>query len=157
MELRQTLRDISNDARGWLTHWAKDFAQAEAVDSGGAAVNPLAWQLGHLACTEDEVYQLFAGGDSILPTGIREICGTGCPPPTAQTEYPGLSELWELLDRTHNRLLSLIDGDLEQAPLKENPHFKSVGQAVYELALHENYHVGEIGVLRKQLGKKKIG
>lgn len=28
---------------------------------------------------------------------------------------------------------------------------------VYEIALHENYHVGQIGALRKAVGKKCIG
>lgn len=28
---------------------------------------------------------------------------------------------------------------------------------IYEVALHETYHVGEIAVLRKALGKPRIG
>jgi hypothetical protein len=38
-----------------------------------------------------------------------------------------------------------------------NPYFHNLGQGVYEVALHENYHVGEIAALRKILGKPRIG
>jgi hypothetical protein len=49
MELKDALRSISNDARGWLKAWARDFSEAEALQpgNGGTAPNPLAWQLGH--------------------------------------------------------------------------------------------------------------
>jgi hypothetical protein len=161
MNLRDALSDISNDARGWLKAWAQDFAEAEARDSGGSQTNPVAWHLGHLACVEDDVYQLFSGKPGIAPKDVRAACGTGCPPPTATTSYPALGELWTLLDRTHAQWLKLIetanDSDFDRPPLKESPFFKTLGQAVYEVALHENYHVGEIATLRKALGKKRMG
>lgn len=94
MNLNQTLRDVSNDARGWLNPWARDFTEAEA----GA---------------------------------------------------------------THAQLLSLLDqasdSGLDRPPREANPFFKSLGQAIYGAALHESYHVGEIGALRKALGKPRIG
>jgi hypothetical protein len=37
-----------------------------------------------------------------------------------------------------------------------NPYFHSLAQGVYEAALHENYHVGEIAAVRKALGKARI-
>lgn len=161
MELRQTLIDISNDARGWLHAWAKDFTQAQATDSGGTRTNPIGWQLGHIASTENDVYRLFTGEAGVVPDDVRVVCGTGCPEPTDATTYPPLADLWELLDGTHKQLLGLIetasDADFDRPPFEENRFFTSLGQAVYEIALHENYHVGEIGTLRKALGMKRIG
>ena len=51
MELKDTLRAISNETRGWLKAWAGDFTEAEANEPVGndTAPHPLAWQLGHLA------------------------------------------------------------------------------------------------------------
>lgn len=161
MNLRDALLGISNDARGWLKGWSQDFVQSEATDSGGTRTNPIAWQLGHIASAEDDVHQLFTGKPGIAPGNVRAVCGTGCPPPGPETRYPPLVDLWALLDRTHAQLVTLIqtakDADFDQPPLKENPYFKSLGQAIYEIALHENYHVGEIATLRKTLGKKSIG
>ena len=166
MELKETLVAISDDARSWLKNWARDFTEAEAVQprSDPRAPNPLAWQLGHLACVEDEVAQLFTTGEpgeSLVEPALRAVCATGSAPPTADTRYPAVGELWRLLDRTHERLLQLVaiaeGGDLDRGPRVPNPYFRSLGQAVYEAALHESYHVGEIGALRKSLGKPRIG
>jgi hypothetical protein len=159
MEIRQTLIDISNDARSWLKTWAGGFTQEHASDSGGTKTNPIAWQLGHLACVEDDVFRLFTGERGIVPDDVRAVCASGCPTPTAATRYPPVSELWSLLDRTHGRLTELIEDadDFDSPPLEENRFFHSLGQAVYEAALHENYHVGEIATLRKALGLSPIG
>ena len=89
MEIRQTLVDISNDARGWLNVWIKDFSDDEAtrrVDHDGP--NPLAWQLGHLAGVEDDVYQLFSGKPSIVPPALKAACRTGSPAPSSATTFP---------------------------------------------------------------------
>jgi hypothetical protein len=55
----------------------------------------------------------------------------------------------------------MLDGasaaDLDRPPRVDNPFFRSLGQAVYEAALHENYHVGQVGALRRRLGKARIG
>jgi DinB superfamily len=166
MELKETLRAISNDARGWLNTWAKDFTDAEALEPAPErrAPNPLAWQLGHLACVEDDVGQLFSQDPSpepLVSEALRAVCATGSPPPTASTRYLPLAELRTLLERTHARLLDVLDAagpaDLHRPPRVSNPYFHSLAQGIYEAALHENYHVGEIGALRKALGKPRIG
>jgi DinB family protein len=163
MELRQTLIAISNDARGWLRAWSRDFTEREAAENGpgDGRPNPLAWQLGHLACVEDEVCQLFGADGSVVPAGLRAVCTTGAPQPPPDTTYPSLPDLWALLERTHRGVLELVERatpeDLDRPPRTPNKFFTSLGQAVYEAALHENYHVGEIGALRKALGKPRIG
>jgi DinB family protein len=165
MELKDTLRAISNDARGWLKAWARDFTETEATEPAGdnQAPHPLAWQLGHLACTEDDVVGLFSDPvlPPLVPAAVRAACATGAPEPTAETRFPPLPELWSLVDRTHERLLAMLDGasatDLDRLPRVDNPFFRSLGQAVYEAALHENYHVGQVGALRRRLAKPRMG
>lgn len=161
MTLRSTLITMSNDARGWLKMWGEDFTDAEATSAGGSGVNPLAWQLGHLACVEEDVVGLFSGKPRIVPEDVNAACASGCPAPMSATRFPPLAELWALLDRTHGRLHELVesasDADFDRPPLKEDQFFKSLGQAVFVTALHETYHVGEIAALRKALGKKKLG
>jgi hypothetical protein len=161
LELRQTLIEISNDARGWLKAWAGDFTEAEATRTVPDGPNPLAWQLGHLASVEDDVFALFSGAEPKVPAALRALVATGCPSPTAATKLPPLSELWTMLEGSHARLLSLAEkaspADFDREPLTPNRFFRTLGQAIYEAALHENYHVGEIAALRKALGKKKIG
>lgn len=166
MELKDTLVAISNDARSWLKIWGRDFTDREALQptADPRVPNPLAWQLGHLACVEEDVAQLFSPGappSPLVPGQLRAVCATGSAPPSPETRYLPLAELWALLDRTHAQLLRVLEdagaADLDRAPRVPNPYFRSLGQGVYEAALHENYHVGEIAALRKVLGKPRIG
>jgi DinB superfamily len=162
MEIRQTLIEISNDARAWLNAWTKDFTDAERnrASNDRTSPNPLAWQLGHIASVEDDVVQLFSGGPAIVSVPLRAICGTGSPIPTITTKFPSLAELRTLLERTHLALITLVENadeaDLDRPPLVENRFFRTLGQSVYEAALHENYHVGQIASLRKAIGKARL-
>jgi hypothetical protein len=166
MDIKPTLLAISNDARAWLKAWAQDFTEAEArlPVPASRAPNPLAWQLGHIACVEDDVAQLFTleeRPEPLVPPAVRAACATGSPAPDERTRYLSLPELWALLERTHTHLLAILDAaedaDLDRPPRVANPYFRSLGQGVYEAALHENYHVGEIAAVRKALGKARIG
>ncbi|MGH7534198.1 MAG: DinB family protein, partial [Gemmatimonadales bacterium] len=125
MELKETLVAISNDARGWLKVWARDFTEAEALQPAAdpRVPNPLAWQLGHLACVEEDVARLFGPNESteaLVPMSLLGVCATGSAPPGTDTRYPPLAELWTLLDRTHAGLLGVLEGavaaDLDRAP-----------------------------------------
>jgi hypothetical protein len=97
MELKDTLRAISNDARGWLKTWARDFTQEEARRPIGdsRAPHPLAWQLGHLACTQEDVAGFFSTGPApapLVPGALRVACGRGGPgaaPVRAGSPSPG--------------------------------------------------------------------
>lgn len=160
MELRQTLIDISNDARAWLKAWAGDFTEAQAGATRPGAPHCLLWHLGHLAAVEDDVAALFGTGGHQVPASVRAVCASGCPPPGPDTAWPSLAESWQRLDQTHARLLALIEdpgANLDRESDPPNRFFRTLGQAVYEAALHENYHVGEIAALRRALGMRSIG
>jgi uncharacterized damage-inducible protein DinB len=161
MQLRQALLGTLNDARGWLKAWAGDFTDAEAIQAGGTKTNPAAWHLGHIAAAQDLVYRLFSGKPSLVPEAVRAVCDTGAPEPTAATRYPRVAELWALLDATHASLVALVeqaadDAAFDRPALTKNAYFHTLGQSIYEIALHETYHAGAVATLRKALGKKKV-
>ena len=160
MRTKEALIGIVDDARGWLKGWTDGFSDAEARDSKGMLVNPVAWHMGHVACTQDDVIRLFGDGTGETPDALRAICGVGAPAPTKATKYPPVAELWSHLDRTHARLKKMVETasekDLDRAPREPSDFFKSLGQAAYEISLHETYHVGAIATLRKAHGKPAI-
>ena len=87
MDIKPTLLAISNDARAWLKAWAQDFTEADAKLPGPAsrAPNPLAWQLGHIACVEDDLAQLFTldeRPEPLVPPAVRAACASGARHPT---------------------------------------------------------------------------
>jgi DinB family protein len=161
MRTKQALTGIVEHARGWTKAWAAGFTDKEARDRAGGPVNPLAWQLGHIACTQDDVLRLFGTGRGITPDSLRAICGNGSPPPTQKTVYPSQKKLWALLDKTQARLIRLVksstDKGFDRPPREPSDFFQSLGQAAYEISLHELYHCGAIAALRKAHRKPSMG
>ncbi len=162
MRTKEAILGTLKDARGWLDAWSAGFTDREAHSSHGAHVNPLAWQLGHVASTQDDVIRLFSKtGRGVVPEPLKKLCGNGCPAPTARTRFPPLKTLRRHLARTHSTLARLVaastDKGLDRKPRTENPYFHSLGQAAYEIALHEMYHVGALGALRRAWRKPSMG
>jgi len=160
MKTAQALLGVTNNSRNWLRMWSSDFSEAEATSSGGTATNPLAWQLAHIAAIQDEVYMIFAGKPGVVPASLRTLAGNASASPVPGTPFPPVNELWTLLDQTHANITALIEatpeGEFDSPPKSPHPFFKSLGQALYTIASNEAYHTGQIGALRKALGKKKI-
>ena len=160
MQSRQALLGVTNGARAWLKMWASDFSETEARASAGTHANPLAWQLGHVACTQDFIYSLFTGKPGVVPESLHKTCGNACPEPTAATTFPSSPELWALLEKTQANIVGLIESssesELDRPPLQPHPFFPSLGQAIHTIATNEAFHTGQVGVLRKALGKKRI-
>jgi hypothetical protein len=154
MRTKDAILGTLKDARGWLDAWSAGFTERQAHSSRGALVHPLAWHLGHVASTQDDVIRLFSrDGRGVVPESLRAVCGNGCPAPTARTRYPSLRALRGYLKRTQAALTRLVatstDKGLDRPPRTANPYFRSLGQAVYEIALHEMYHVGALAPLRR--------
>lgn len=55
-----------------------------------------------------------------------------------------------------NRHIPESSAPLDRAPPVPHPFFHSLGQAIYEIALNEHYHIGQIAALRKLLGKARV-
>ena len=162
MRTKEAILGTLKEARGWLDAWSGGFTDKEARSSRGAPVNPLAWQLGHIASTQDDVIRSFSKtGRGVVPESLRKLCGNGCPPPTARTRLPSQRVLRGHLKRTFSTLTKLVQAasekDLDRPPRTENPYFHSLGQATYAIALHETYHVGALAALRKAWKKPPLG
>jgi hypothetical protein len=162
MRSKEVILAMLKDARGWLDAWSEGFTDREARSSRGAHVNPLAWQLGHVAATQDDVIRLFSrDGRGVVPDALRRTFGNGCPKPGPRTRYPSLATLRRHLKRTLATLSRLVSAStergLDRKPRVENAWFRSLGHGAYEIALHEMYHVGAIAVLRRAWKKPPRG
>ena len=55
------------------------------------------------------------------------------PPPKPDTEFPPVAELWTLLERTHKRLLDVLEAaspaELDRPPRVANPYFHTLARA----------------------------
>jgi len=125
-------------------HWFK----APGDDS-----NHLTWVLGHLIVHRGEVLKTI-GVD--WDNSWYEIFKPGSPR-LADTKYPSPEELrsaWQAVsDKLSGALKTPPEGVMTQEAPKGPPSFDGkISGTVAFYALHDTYHVGQVGFLRKWLG-----
>jgi len=124
----------------------------------------IAWQVGHLAMSEYGLTLFRQRGraeiDSELMSGkFRKLFMRGTVPQLSRDLYPAPSEIIEVLDRVHAQMrveLPTFDGQLDQ-PL-DAPHSSYANRygALLFAGDHEMIHAGQIGMLRRLMGKPPL-
>ena len=129
----------------------------EAMRRPGEQSNPLLWLAGHLTHFRTRLLRLlgvprdFPWGD-VFDTGAR--VGPAELYPTADELLSQWEELSELL---MDRLASLSEADLAAPPSARVPSTDATLRgAIGYFSLHEAYHVGQMGYVRKWLGLSPI-
>lgn len=126
------------------------------ADLAGTSKHP-AWLIGHLALAADLMLML-AGGEMKYPQWT-ELYMPGSEPQTDRSLYPKKDEVLAILAERHaaltERVSQMTQADFEQVLPKEEyrSFFPTVGHAaVYFLASHEMYHLGQLCIWRNAAG-----
>lgn len=144
------LQDLSDDDWFWLP--APPFTT-------------IAWQVGHLAMAEYGLCLFRQRGraeiDSELMSGaFRKKFMRGTTPPTDRADYPSREETLEVLQRVHRQVLLELpgfDGPALDEPM-DRPYFcypNRYGSLLFA-GHHEMIHAGQIGMLRRLMGRPPV-
>ena len=128
-------------------------------------VSHIAWQVGHLAMAEYGLCLFRQRGrqevDSELMSGkFRKLFMKGTMPSDDSGDYPQPEEILTVLDRVHEQALlemPAFDGAGLDEPL-EMPYFgfpTRYGSLLFA-GHHEMLHCGQIGMLRRLIGKPPV-
>lgn len=121
--------------------------------------NCINWVVGHVVAARALILTLsgVTPGDQTLVARYKR----GSEPISSADTPVDLATLRGLLDDTQQQLipaLAEISDDALSAPIPENlrrpPLSGSVGDALARLSQHESYHSGQIGLLRRLVGKE---
>ena len=128
-----------------------------AMRRPGPVSNPLLWMAGHVTQFRGRLLTLI-GVPKHYPWG--SVFDTGAKVGPAEL-YPGPDELvafWEeQSELLMDRLVALTERDLEAPPTARVPSTDaSLRGAIGYFSLHEAYHVGQMGYVRKWLGLTPI-
>jgi hypothetical protein len=114
--------------------------------------NPMLWILGHFVQTRTELLALL--GEAV-DTGWGDRFARGAAL-GYRAQYPQREEVQRVMNavrvRLHAKLATLDDEQLRQPPAVAVPCADTLADAIAGFALHDCYHVGQIGYLRKALG-----
>src|SRR5687768_3712085 len=130
---------------------------AELTRAPSENSNPMIWMAGHLAQTRVRLGRLL-GVEREVPWPSLFLRGS--PPPESE-RYPALAEIrreWEQAGAAlRARLSSMSEAELYGELQVKLPSTDGTLEGAIVFALfHEGYHVGQMGYVRRTLGKDRI-
>ena len=149
------LEDLTEDEWFWMPS-----------DSSEKFTTHIAWQAGHIAMAEYGLMLFRQRGrdrdvDANLMSGkFRKLFLRGTEPQPDRNLYPDPQEIRDVLDRVHQQVLREVphfDGEQLDQPT-EPPHaaFATRYGALLFAGGHEMVHAGQIGLLRRLMGKAPL-
>ena len=146
--------------RRMIAALADDFTDEQATTRAGGQ-KPLVWYLGHVAITDNYFLKLYGDGAAALSEEHLKRYGRGS---DGHAEFSDASKadmialLDTLAERVRATLSSLSAEDLDRETSEEvlHPLFKTLGSALSLVVAHAAYHAGQIGDLRREMGKDPL-
>ena len=130
-----------------------------------AGVTHIAWQVGHLAMAEYGLTMLRIRGkepedQELISNSFFKHFKKGSTPNSDPSANPTPAEIRAVLGRVHERAMQELDGYSEQeleVKLPE-PHvvFDTKLGSLFFCSAHEMLHAGQIGLIRRLLGKPPL-
>ncbi|MCP3915956.1 MAG: DinB family protein [bacterium] len=130
----------------------------DSLRSAGEGGNSMNWVLGHLVNTRSSMLELL-GGEPVTDARHGELYGRGSGPADTTSDTVALEELLRLWDASQAALLARLDAcgpsDLERRVPKlfEPENEETVAEQLAAFLFHESYHTGQLGVIRRSVGK----
>jgi uncharacterized damage-inducible protein DinB len=154
----QVFRDAARTTQQVLRMNAQDITQEESLVQPQPAGNCLNWVAGHILCVYNEVLPL-VGQKPVKDRDELRRYGRGAPPLQDASEALPLSEILSALDQATERidtgLATLTPERLDaKAPVSpRNDPNETVRSLLTLVSFHQAYHAGQLGILRRILGK----
>lgn len=134
--------------------------------SPDAFTTHIAWQVGHLAMSQYGLTLFQQRGrdrevdSQLMSSKVRKLFMRGTKPSKDRADYPEPAELLDVLGKVHSQMRKEIvtfDGDQLDEPLGP-PHaaYATRYGALLFAGDHEMIHSGQIGMLRRLMGKEPL-
>ncbi len=123
--------------------------------------NHALWILGHIAWSDANFLTILKADAPKVEPSLKQMFGTGSTLSDTITEYPPFSEIKKELSRYRKEILNWIDQSDEKAldvaipdKWREFAGAENIAGALTFCAWHENYHCGQLSVVRALIGGK---
>ncbi len=152
-------------ARGYTLALLADVADEDWFRQPSDGVTHIAWQVGHLAMAEYAICLARRRGSEpddkkILSREFRRHFGKGSTPDPDPAANPTPAEIRDVLAGVHARVLEELAEETEEHLTEQlaAPHemFNTKLEALHFCADHEMLHAGQIGLLRRLIGKEPV-
>jgi hypothetical protein len=161
----QAAVDRMEMARSRVKDFTSDLKSDEWFWSPAEFTTHIAWQIGHLAVSEYNLCLRRVRGrtkedETLIPDSFIEYFKLGSQPVAGSVNYPPIAEIVRVFDAVHaqamKELSALSDEDLDVPVEQPHPIFKTKLGSVDYASGHEYVHNGQIGLLRRLMGKPAL-
>jgi DinB family protein len=152
-------------ARAYLLDIVAQIDESEWFSMPAGCPTHAAWQVGHLAMAEYGLCLFRQRGRQevdleLMSSGFRKLFSRGTTPEADASKYPPAAEIRATLDRVHAQVL-------KEAPSFTAQQLQEPVEAPYAVEAtklgcllfcshHEMLHAGQLGLLRRLLGKQPV-
>jgi uncharacterized damage-inducible protein DinB len=152
-------------ARGYTCRFLNDLSPDEWFWHPGELTTHLAWQVGHLAVAQynlclRRIRDRIGADHALISDQYIELFQLGSQPVADRSVYPSIEEIRQVFNAVHEQAIRELAQrtDAELSVPVERPHavFTTKLGAVEWCAPHEMVHAGQIGLLRRMLGKPPL-
>jgi uncharacterized damage-inducible protein DinB len=154
----EVFRTNANITRQVIQRNLEDISQAESLVQPRPAGNCINWITGHLLWVYDQALTLLKH-EPVLGADALKRYARGTPALTSAAEAMGIGDLLNNIDIAVSRLDAAFAGVTEEdlnakAPFSpsNNPD-ETVRSLLGVITFHQAYHTGQLGVLRRIVGK----
>ncbi len=152
-------------ARGYTRQLLEGVGPEEWFALPPGQVSHLAWQVGHLAMAQYALTMLRIRGKeredaSLISKEFFRCFQKGSQPAADPSLYPSPDEILGVFERVHQRALQELAGYTDEAldVMLPEPHavFETKLGSIFFCSAHEMLHAGQIGLIRRLLGKSPL-
>ena len=128
-------------------------------------VSHVAWQVGHLAMAQYALTMIRVRGkepedEQVISASFFRTFQKGTIPSSKPDEYPTPGEIRQVLGKVHETSLTELrvrsDGELDVKLPEPHAVFDTKLGSVFFCSAHELIHAGQIGMIRRILGKSPL-
>lgn len=163
------IRDIAvkqiQFAREYTQSLLADIADEDWFRIPSGISTHIAWQVGHLAMAQYGLCLFRQRGRSevdkdLMPSSFRKAFARGSEPSPDQTIYPSIADIRQTFAKVHEQML--IEAPRFSAESLNEPVDMPYAATPTKLGallfcpLHEMVHAGQIGLLRRHMGKAPV-
>lgn len=152
-------------ARQYTLSLLEDIQDDQWFRMPEGSITHLAWQVGHLAMAEYALTMLRIRGKEpsdreFMSNDFFRRFQKGTQPDADPTTYPAIEDILKTFHAVHARameeLAGYADADLQESLPAPVALFENKLGSIFFCSNHEMLHAGQIGVLRRLLGKAPV-
>lgn len=150
------------DTAHWIsTAYLEDLGDADLLVRPVPGMNHVAWQLGHLICSEHQMVTALGREMPELPAGFAAAHSKESSSSDDRTKFATKAEYVALMKKMHAgtkaAILATPDADLDKpGPEAMRDYAPTIGAVFNIIGTHEFMHHGQIVALRRKLGKPVV-